>query len=814
MILERLRIESFAGLADREIAFGEGLNVILGPNEAGKSTLFQAIRHTLLTKAGNRRRPLETFFPLGGGDSIACSVQFLHGGQKYLLAKRWGEGGSAELVLPNGSQLRGEEQIRTKLAELLPAGEGTLRTVFLAAQSALAGTLKEMDSEAVRSLADLLRRAVLQPDGMSISLFQEKLAEGRQQLLGRWDLDRQRPEGNRGLDNRWQKDLGEVTKSWYEREELERRRGEAGQAENRLGEAARALQSCSDELEQLKRRVRDREPAANAIWKRRSLEKDLELRRAALKGLQDDYDLWPRLEHSLTEADRDLPTAAGKVSALQNEKRRAEAAERRRQMRELLEQARKAEDEAKRARNRLSRLPALRRAELEALENASAEAERAALALQALADGQGITLSFQARADIRLQVSKDGEPAGSRALGAGETLTLKARQRVRLEAQDWTLKAAGTPEDPEELRSKAESARRRFTDLLAVRGLPSLQSAKQASLDFEVAAREVGNAENRLRDVLAGHSLEELEHAAFPDSAAEEEKGGSPPRPLAEVLQELCGAEDRLGVLQKRKDEDGQVLARLAQEHGGRQALLQRIVAETSAIEEVRQVLAALPALPPEASNPEQFLELHQAEKTLLEQKEALGKRLTEEHLRAEAQLPEESAEELAGRLADADRRHRQALRRARALLSIEAAAKAVLGESGSGSQERFERELGRYAAELTAERYRAMPLSESLPAEMERRDGLRLPFELLSGGTRGLFALALRLAMAELFLEDGEGFLILDDPLVDLDPDRQARASAVLARFAERPGRQVLLFTCHPAHAARFPQAHLIELG
>jgi exonuclease SbcC len=106
------------------------------------------------------------------------------------------------------------------------------------------------------------------------------------------------------------------------------------------------------------------------------------------------------------------------------------------------------------------------------------------------------------------------------------------------------------------------------------------------------------------------------------------------------------------------------------------------------------------------------------------------------------------------------------------------------------------------------------MPLADGLPDCLERSDGLRLPFELLSGGTRGLFALALRLAMADAFLEGAEGFLLLDDPLVDLDPERQQRASAVLERFAGRPGRQVLLFTCHPAHAARFPQARLSELA
>ncbi|HEY0614588.1 MAG TPA: AAA family ATPase, partial [Candidatus Elarobacter sp.] len=43
MILKTLRIDGFGRLADRTFAFGPGLNVVVGPNEAGKSTLAAAI---------------------------------------------------------------------------------------------------------------------------------------------------------------------------------------------------------------------------------------------------------------------------------------------------------------------------------------------------------------------------------------------------------------------------------------------------------------------------------------------------------------------------------------------------------------------------------------------------------------------------------------------------------------------------------------------------------------------------------------------------------------------------------------------------
>jgi uncharacterized protein YhaN len=42
----------------------------------------------------------------------------------------------------------------------------------------------------------------------------------------------------------------------------------------------------------------------------------------------------------------------------------------------------------------------------------------------------------------------------------------------------------------------------------------------------------------------------------------------------------------------------------------------------------------------------------------------------------------------------------------------------------------------------------------------------------------------------------------MLDDPLVHLDRDRMAEATAILRAFAERS--QVIFFTCHDEHAAR----------
>ena len=49
MIINTIKLNPFAGITEREASFEPGLNVILGPNEAGKSTLLNALRMVLFT---------------------------------------------------------------------------------------------------------------------------------------------------------------------------------------------------------------------------------------------------------------------------------------------------------------------------------------------------------------------------------------------------------------------------------------------------------------------------------------------------------------------------------------------------------------------------------------------------------------------------------------------------------------------------------------------------------------------------------------------------------------------------------------------
>ena len=113
-------------------------------------------------------------------------------------------------------------------------------------------------------------------------------------------------------------------------------------------------------------------------------------------------------------------------------------------------------------------------------------------------------------------------------------------------------------------------------------------------------------------------------------------------------------------------------------------------------------------------------------------------------------------------------------------------------------------RRASEYLAQLTVGRYPELTVDrdERLLFALDD-EGESWPIETLSTGTREQVFLAVRLAIADEFAEDGGALpLVLDDVLVNFDQDRTAAALETLGEVSDT-GQQVVLFTCH-RHVAK----------
>jgi len=107
MRLHRLHISGFGGLREVTVDLGDGITVLLGPNEAGKSTVLHCLSQVLMGKP-TQRSNFPDFVPWDG-PPFAAALEFEAEGERYRLMRRFDESGTRAVHLhrlcDDGSEL-------------------------------------------------------------------------------------------------------------------------------------------------------------------------------------------------------------------------------------------------------------------------------------------------------------------------------------------------------------------------------------------------------------------------------------------------------------------------------------------------------------------------------------------------------------------------------------------------------------------------------------------------------------------------------------------------------------------------------------
>jgi DNA repair protein SbcC/Rad50 len=100
MKIKSVKLHPFAGIQKQKFDFNDGLNVLCGPNEAGKTTLYNAIWYGLLQTTSLTARQVTdimgNYFPVTGGDTIRIDIELLNENKKCIkIHKTWKKGNRA-----------------------------------------------------------------------------------------------------------------------------------------------------------------------------------------------------------------------------------------------------------------------------------------------------------------------------------------------------------------------------------------------------------------------------------------------------------------------------------------------------------------------------------------------------------------------------------------------------------------------------------------------------------------------------------------------------------------------------------------------
>ena len=797
MILNKIRLYPFAGIADSEINFKNGLNVILGPNETGKSTIFHAIQNVLFTKSNLKKKEFEKvmqkFIPILG-DTAQVELYFNNSTSNFILYKRWGGTSSAKLSFPDGTILTDNDKIYQTLIKILPAREGTFKSILMTNQSSLSNTLNQLKSdypETILALNDILLKSIFTSDGISIDKFKHIVQKKYKEYFSHWDRLRECPEKNRGISNPFKKEVGEILYAFYKKEEKKRDLEKVEQYELKLDKLNSKIAEYDQKINEKEDFIKKNDKLVQDIRERSILESRLTIVNRDITDYKKIMDKWPLLEKQISDNKKLLPELTKRVKDLVQEQQNARLAEKNKNLNQKYERAKKLRtglDEILQSLNKLPKLSAvelnkIRKAEIE-IKNLKTEIEASHLAVKLLA-----------KKEFSIQIQRDFENTTEDRLSQNSSITIDANGIIRLEHPEWSMEITSGTGDFNKTSSKLKDAQQNLKNLLDKYNLTTLYEAIRLNEQFEKTKSDLENAKKNLKMELGNIGFEQLE-ADIKNLSLQLK----PSRSMEEITKELTRTENEIEKHSDNIKEFEKIIKEYKSQYNNRETLLDKLIESKNNYNELNSKISQLQPIPKNIANLKAFvLKFEQTKKDIAGYKNLKNNALIKK-VKTISDMPDISAEELKRLLNDAEEHFNMERQRGNAIYKIMELTEKLLENVDKNMFTSLERDISNYIGEITENRYTEVTVNQGIPGEFIRNDGKNFNYNLLSTGTQDVHALAIRLAMAGYFLNNTNGFLLMDDPLVDIDHERQKKSAEIIKKFARQ--KQMLIFTCHPSHA------------
>ena len=852
----------------------DGLNVVVGPNEMGKSTLLDALRAALFEKYSSQAKPITALQNDRNQAAPVVELAFEVKDGVYRIRKRFVKKPYAHLFCPDGRQLEGdvaENTLRDLLGFNEPGKTGAkpetigMWNVLWVQQGQSFGALdlpasarsnlhNALESEVGEVLGGKRGRAL--PDIVDKQLSELVTPTGRPRGDYRNLIDDLATQCSdlEGLQSR-RSDLSETLEKLEAAQETftrlssgeqdQKDKKELDAARSRHGELAKLesrIEAATTDVELKKRNLGQ---ARLALTERRALKEQIrsdeeavevakgkldEIRRAAqelrkqVEGLQKNA---KKAENGVTEADKAVSMARRVLTTVQREER----------IRELQRRCEKARESEKRQRTAQQGAAAIlvTDEDIDTIRDAARKFETARSRLSAAAT----VVSFDMPSDQLSRIEVDGA-----ALAVGQK-SVEAIEMTIITIPDYgSIAVQPAIKDRGQLVAQQRDASDDLKAALEVCGVKSVKTAEEQLAKREKLLRDAEFA----REATTLHAPATAEHGAGAEPLADHIAGltvileseiidlGIESLPMEkEAEQALISVEENA-----QEARDALTAARAA--HGGPEEELGRTQTEFGSVktryddgkERLEQLKNSLAEAEYQVSDDDLAADVATARKTLADQEKTVSeleeRREGETLLQLDARISRlETAlqqrrdahsnlrEKIAG-----SRSHIEALDGAGLDEAVQQKKREV--EQTEGQQRRYEREVSvlslllstlRSAETEAKERYLSPVLKRVRPylqllfpgAEIVidenlhivgviRENGYEESFEHLSMGTQEQIAVLVRLAFAEMLVEQGHpATVVLDDALVFSDDQRMGRMFDILNMVGKQV--QIIILTC-----------------
>ena len=873
----RLRVANYRGITASEVKFApNGITIVQGPNEVGKTSLGEAIGLLFEFPDSSKHRTVEAIRPVHRDEGPEIELQAETGPYAFTYFKRYHKKPETKITITrprpeNYTGREAHERAETILRETLDIdlwkalaiqqGDAIQQPV-LASQTSLSAAL---DKAAGGRPADPREEGLYDKVREEYARYYTERGAERKEL----QESRKAQVGAQAEVTRIEQAISDLELDIERAATLQREMGQLNRQEEDLAKGVAAHAASLDEIGALESAL----SAAclkmeSALKSKQMAHRDKEARQGLIDVVAKSTKAYADIEESsvmslsaLNQADQEFKKAQAVFNEADRKRKEVDALAALRRadfdyhnnklhLEQLLERKERI-DQARKNTAQAEEVLAWNKVDVHALK-AIQDAERGFLTASAQLQTGAPSVLLLGLADCHLSID-DAEIT----LGKGEVRAISVADRSRLTIPGTLDVEIVAGSSTEGLSRKVEDARRVLESACAVAGVASPDEARRAFEERRDASRHVENKGKVEKDNLRDLTYEQVKQKLFSlqqsvpdylarrvrepsicpdlDSAKKEWASAEAAHQKAdsewEAAREAFDAARSIRESFNTKHQEARVqLELLAKDLKQSQENLEKArksvpddVLKLNLDEAVRAVAAeeAIVRSAEEslkAKNPERVKALAETAKGSLQttrnRRNAAQTELTEVQTRLKIHGEEGLHEKL-----DVVQIHLERIEHESQALFRRAAAAKCLFESMREERDKARRayvaplkEKIENLGRLVFDDTFEVDISDDLQIDSRTAKGVTVPFDSLSGGTKEQLSLIFRLSCSMIVAKDGGTPLILDDALGYTDPERLRLMGAVLAKAAKEC--QIVIFTCIPDRYGNVGEATVVSIG
>lgn len=786
MKIKSVSCTQFAGVRDRAISFEEGINVVYGKNESGKSTLVNLISRTLFQNARigqklNSDKEFQNLYFPGvrkntseRGDFVDGKITVETEKGTYTLLKEWGEDSRCELSTPDGEKIRDSKRINGILKDALIYGEGVYSDMLFSSQYNTDISLQTIldvskKTDAKREIVDVVSQAFVESNGISLDAIEQAIKTKIDKIQGKhWIFEREMPEPIRKLgQERCSKECGEVLKAYYDLKDAEK-------ILKKISDLEEEVDTTSDKYMENDAVFREAEAVydrfnkfSTALVLRSDRKENIRLLSEKQEKITKVFSSWPIIDKELEKAEK-----------LKSEKDN-------RELLDKYEVARKIVAEINCLKGDIESLQCPSDSEIKQAKEAQRQMEN----LENKLCGMNLKAVIKIFGDHAIEI---------KSLRTGEALDITNENISITEAVNITvpnvmeMQLSPVDVDVKKIEEKIGEQKETLNSIFEKYNVYTIIELEQLAEKINNTKVKIGDANNRLSMLLGNvDTFEELEAKAIAVTITVRGK-----EDIEQEIMELCDDSDIESYVISKKT----LIDSYCKEHGSISQLEHRIKELKDQLEEAEKPVEGVENIPDEFCNivnPEEHGNLLKQD---LKEKRGNREGALTEKITAVSNL-ETYKERIPGDydpiegMEKAKRNFEEKKRLLAHWKHIEEVFEKQKENIHDNPMQDIADRFTDYLGMITSGRVSSeFPESDKLNMNIYSGNHL-LDYGKLSEGTKDTVSLAFRLAVLDHLFPDGGGVIIFDDPFTDMDAERTAQSCELIKECAAR--HQVIFLTC-----------------